>query len=826
MQIAEFTFELPRDVNWAAERGRLLASLAGLESKRRTRISKALKLAVGFAVENGRSGTIQYGLSDDSECLEIAIRYQVDSKSLQRPDLAELRQLVAYVEMSSSDTTARIDMREPLPHDAPRVPSEVASDWATTLATRNKASALALSQRRITELADHLKSAQQRGVDLQSELDNLRSLNDTLGLLALVASKTENAVIILDTHLCVEWVNDSFVRMTGYEAAEVQGAALLDILFSSIDDTETQAAFRDAFAAGHGLSQEILHRRKDSKTYWASINITPAFGDDGEIQRWIGLATDTTQRRHAQEALRQAKDEAELASRVKSEFLANMSHEIRTPMNAIIGMSELALQLDIDAELQEYLGTILDSAEGLLRLLNDILDLSKIEARKLSVDAVEFQLVETLRDTLKPFAFQAKQKGIQLDHDMPLDIPDSLIGDPTRLRQIIANLVGNAIKFTSSGSVSVVVQMMETTKQAVTLRFSVRDTGIGISQDRLDKIFEAFTQADNATSRRFGGTGLGLTISTHLVELMGGSIWVESKQGVGSTFYFEVTFPMAHANQRSHVNSTNEEAQSKSPPPKAPVAVKILVTDDNRANRRLARKVLEKHGHAITEAENGTEALALLQDRQFDIVLMDVQMPGMDGIEVTHAIRQLGEELRPQPYIVALTAHAMQGDRERCMAAGMDAYIAKPLRARELLALVDAVANSSNGGGDDLRPSGNVHRSPSSFDFSAALARLENDQELLVEQMEFFLEDSTILIRDIEDAIASEDCKKLEMSAHRMRGLSAGFDVAELVDQSMKLEDLGRRDNLSQAAEILLTLRKSWQATCIALRVYVNNASP
>lgn len=819
MQIAEFTFELPRDINWSAERARLLGSLAGLSPKRRTSVGKALKAIVGSVVGSGQAGSVQYGVGDDAQFIEIIVRYGADTVA--ELDLDGIRSQGIDVESEASDGFVQLTIREQLPGDAPMIPAEVASDWATTLATRNKSSALSLSQRRITDLANNLKSAQQRGVDLQSELENLRSLNDTLGLLALVASKTDNAVIILDTQHCMEWVNDSFVRMTGYEATEVQGKRLLEILFSSTDQSETQDAFREAFASGHGLSQEILHRRKDGRTYWASINVTPAFGDDGEIQRWIGLANDTTQRRHAQEALRRAKDEAEQASRAKSEFLANMSHEIRTPMNAIIGMSELALQMDLDEELREYLGTILDSGESLLRLLNDILDLSKIEARKLSIDSIDFNLAETLRDALKPFAFQAKQKGICLDLDLPLDVPDRLVGDPARLRQIIANLAGNATKFTSEGSISVAVEVIDSNEQATALRFMVRDTGIGIPPDRLEQIFEAFTQAENVTSRRFGGTGLGLTISTQLVELMNGKIWVESEEGVGSTFFFELSLPLAQSKSAMHESVIAERTADEAPD----ATLDILVTDDNRTNRRLACKILQKRNHNVVEAESGEEVLSLLRDHEFDIILMDVQMPGLDGIGTTLAIRRLGDELRKQPYIVALTAHAMQGDRERCLAAGMDAYMAKPLRAKQLLTLVDAVAESNppcEVSHAELAPS-ETARPSSKLDFSEALDRLEGDRELLVEQMNFYLEDSPILIRDLGEAIRLADCRKLEMSAHRMRGLSAGFDVVELVELAARLEEIGRNGELQDAAETMIALQKLWEATCTALREFCDS---
>ena len=786
---------------------------------------KAVKEVVSHVMAQQKSGTIQFGFqTQDGQQVEAIIRYEQDDETndwQRQPAWDSIRAVIGKLEIVFKEGNAQIRLAESLPDEAPRIPLEVASDWATTLATRDRTDALSLSQRKITELADNLKSTQQRGVDLQSELDNLRSLNQTLELLALVASKTDSAVIILDSTYRVEWANDSFVRMTGYEMDEVRAKPLVDVFFGDDVESDSCRALMTAFAAGHGVSQELLHERKDGRTYWASISITPAFSDDGNIHRWIGIATDATRRRHAQEALRQAKEEAELASRVKSEFLANMSHEIRTPMNAIIGMSELALETKLDEEQREYLTTILDSAENLLRLLNDILDLSKIEAQKLFIEVVEFPLAETLRDALKPFAFQAKQQGIRLDLELPLDVPERLVGDPTRLRQIVANLTGNAVKFTSEGCIKVAVAATEVTDGDVTLRFSVRDTGIGIPQDRLRQIFEAFAQADSSTSRQFGGTGLGLTISKQLVELMNGRIWVESEVGVGSTFFFEIRLPVARAEKAEHraapVMKAGDGAELgdelKQP-------LHILVTDDNRANRRLARKILEKREHLVDEAASGEEVLDLVKNRRFDVVLMDVQMPGMDGLETSLAIRQLGDDLAVQPFIVALTAHAMRGDRERCLAAGMDAYIAKPLRTKQLLALIDAVAASPAPSSDQFAAVG--MDSAAECDLSAALIRLEGDRELLLEQMTFYLEDSPILVRDIEDAVQRQDGKQLQMSAHRLRGLSAGFDARVLVDAAAQLEDMGRTGSFEGVAGQQRRLRQAWERTCAAVNDYIH----
>lgn len=822
MRIAEFQFELPRDVGWAAERARLLGALAGIPTKRRSEIGKAVRRVVEYLLANNHPGTILYALRDEDDsgqAIEVAIRCPLIENSSTVVSDGELDSLVSRLvvcDVRREERFLHVRFAENLPSKLPRISPEVASDWSTCLATRNRSNALTVSQQRITELAGNLRSAQQRGVDLQAELESLRNLNQTLELLALVASKTDNSVIILDTEHCIEWVNDSFVRMTGFELNNVRGRELVHVLFPDDVQSESRDSLLQALQGGHGTSQELLQQREDGRTYWASISITPAFSDDGGIHRWIGIASDATRRRHAQEVLRQAKDEAEQASRTKSEFLANMSHEIRTPMNAIIGMSELALETDLNEEQNEFLTTILESAESLLGLLNDILDLSKIEARKMALDSMVFRLTETVRDALKPFAFQAKKKGVDLQLDMALDLPEFLVGDPARLRQILANLVGNAVKFTpSDGCVSVKVATQIELPGEVVLRFDVRDTGIGIPSDRYLQIFESFTQADNSTTRNYGGTGLGLTISQQLVELMDGAIGLESQEGVGSDFYFQITLPIAEPDHTQACGASFRPTKTSQP-------LNVLVTDDNRANRRLACKVLEKQRHRVSEASSGSETIERLKSEEFDVVLMDVQMPEMDGLETTRAIRQMN--LSTQPCIVAVTAHAMQGDRERCLAAGMDEYIAKPLRARQLLDLVEAVVDKHR---NNIGPSQELtEESFVGSDFSRALDRLEGDTELLLEQMGYFLEDTPILVRDIEDSVGAGDNGRLQMAAHRLRGLSAGFDMHSVVELAAQLEAIGQSGETNEGSRHLAQLREQWEIACTAISEYAKKVFP
>lgn len=417
----------------------------------------------------------------------------------------------------------------------------------------------------------------------------------------------------------------------------------------------------------------------------------------GDLTRWFNTFLDSLHAKQKADAeLIAAKEAAEAANLAKSEFLANMSHEIRTPMNGVLGMLQLVQGTKLTEEQQDFIVTAHTSAEALLHLLNDILDFSKIEAGKLDLDVQPFELRPLVATLAKGLSVVASGKAIDLATDIGADVPHEIVGDALRLRQILANLLGNAIKFTEQGSIRVSVQTQTRTDTEIMLRFSVADTGVGVAPEKFSSIFDAFVQADTSATRRFGGTGLGLTISARLVEMMGGKIWVESTIGQGSVFHFTAVFALTPATGYDALPTPSLPGVAVTPDTNSvgittSASLRILLAEDNVVNQKLAVRILSKHGFEVAVANNGREALDALAHTVYDVVLMDVQMPEMDGLETVRQIR-LQEQGQPQRLpVIAMTAHAMRGDRERCLSAGMDGYVSKPINVDELLRAIEAV---------------------------------------------------------------------------------------------------------------------------------------
>ncbi len=718
------------------------------------------------------------------------------------------------------------------------------------------------------------------------------------------------------------------------------------------------AAALGDYLGGHRNNFSIEYRLKfdDDREKWVSARGKAAFDDDGRPIRMVGAVQEITDRKLAEFELHRAKEAAESASRAKSEFLANMSHEIRTPLNGVIGMTELALDSELSTELREYLHTIQLSAITLLTVINDILDFSKIEAGRVELEATDFNLRDCIEETLKTLALRADEKGLELLCDIAPDVPQWINGDAVRLRQIVLNLVGNAIKFTRRGEVGLHVKTESAAGETCTLRITVSDTGIGIPPDKQNLVFDPFTQIDASTTRNYGGTGLGLAISSRLVSMMGGRIWLESEAGKGSQFHFTVevrsvpetavsdTLAGADALCRLRVmvvddNATNrrilsdmlsrwrvevtvvetgelalreldsarerdhayqvvltdmqmpemdgfrlaEEIRRRpglasvaimmlssahrsgfvercralgislclSKPirkeellsallrvqgsvaagPRTPAVVasgpkplnagfNILLAEDNRVNQTVATRMLEKMGHSIIIAGTGTEVLSLLAARSFDLVLMDIQMPEMDGIAATRRIRNDEVMTHSHIPIIAMTAHAMKGDRERCLEAGMDGYVSKPINKAELQRVIDAAVRLHPNNGSQQRTSApeDLPHAEVCLDTGLLLERLGGDEKLLHEVIGIFLDEVPKSIERMRNALVQEDAGAIERIAHNLKGELGYLGVDDVSRKARELEDCGRNVHVEQARQVFVSFELEVLAIIAALR--------
>ncbi len=766
-------------------------------------------------------------------------------------------------------------------------------------------------------------------------------------LQAAALESAANAIVIADCDGLITWVNPSFTRLTGFSAEEAIGQNPR-ILKSGLHDEAFYQQMWQTLASRRVWRGEIINKRKDGTLYHEDMTITSVCSD-GKILHFIAIKQDISERIRSQKELAAAREAAESANRAKSDFLARMSHEIRTPLNGVIGMTELALDTKLDPEQREYLETVRKSGDALLAVINDILDFSKIEAQKLELESVPFRLRDTLDDMVTTLAVRAQQKGLELACDVSADVPDVLVGDPGRLRQILMNLVGNAIKFTRIGEVVVRVALQSESETTARLLFSVRDTGAGIPPEKLESIFQPFEQADGTITRRYGGTGLGLAIATQLSGLMGGTLSVESKPGEGSTFLFTAELQIGDlAEAPTHVNlhalpalvvddnETNRRilekvlgswsihvttadggtaaltaiqwaASAQNPfrlalvdsqmpvldgfaligelrknPNTASLPVimmtsagqpgdaarcrelgvaayltkpvrqsqlletinavlgipeteavpqplitrhslraqkrslHILLAEDNLVNQMVAQRVLEKWGHAVRTVNNGKEALEALKSQAFDLVLMDIEMPEMDGLQTTAVVRLREQGTSQHVPIVAMTAHAMKGDKERCLAAGMDAYVSKPVQVNELYEVLEDLMSQRQPEAAARREVQPDAQDPA-FDRARALQFVSGSEQLLSEIAAVFLEHTPQILKEIHTAIATRDAKSLERAAHTLKGSVSVFGADAAGAAAQELEALGRAGAVEGAEIFCATLEAEVAQLRIAL---------
>jgi len=792
-----------------------------------------------------------------------------------------------------------------------------------------------------------------------SDIAGCKQTEEELLNLRAAIEQSANTIIITDSKGVIEYVNPAFEKSTGYSSAEVVGKHSR-LLKSGKQDAAFYRDLWETITSGGTWRGQFHNKRKGGAFYWDLATISPVTNNQGEIVRFIGIKEDISTIKSLEFSLHEELHRAKVATHAKSDFLANMSHEIRTPINGIIGMTDLLLTTPQTPEQHVYAESIHSCGDSLLAIINDILDFSKVEAGKLVLESLDFDIRTTIEHTIEILAIRAQQKGIDVVYMIAEEIPKILRGDPSRLRQILFNLVGNAIKFTHRGGVTVKLDLLDETDASVTLRVAVADTGIGIPEDKQEAVFSQFIQADQSTARQYGGTGLGLAICRQLVHLFQGEMSLTSEEGKGSTFCFTAMLQKSSAESLRPARNeadlsgvkvlvtddfkTNrvfitkllenwgcrfaeacdgpsalailkEAAQAREPfaaalldmhmpgmdgaelgrrikndpdikstrlvmltslgrrgdaealagvgfsgylpKPIRPALLRkclalvmgreepstgfdqalitrhtvaetarrrlrVLVAEDNTINRIIAIKMLEKLGHVAEGVTNGMDAIESLRGMPYDLVLMDCQMPVMDGFEATRIIRDPGSGVRnPRVPIIAITAHAMKGDRDLCINAGMNDYVSKPTKVRDIAAAIDRCVPGMSRFGDPV-PVADTEAAPAprDFDREGFLERMMGDSDLASETVKSFLADSPPLLDGLSEAILAGDAASACKFAHMLKGASANMGGEILSQITAQMQDAGNENNLPRLSELFPHAQAAYRVLCSNLQKF------
>lgn len=631
----------------------------------------------------------------------------------------------------------------------------------------------------------------------------LSSILDFKVLLQAI-EQSPSTIVITDTKGNIEYVNPKFTELTGYTGEEAKGINP-SILKSGEHPASMYKQLWCTICSGKAWSGTFHNKKKNGELYWESARIAPIKDDGGKITHFVAIKEDITQMKKMEEENLKAKEQAEIANRAKSQFLANMSHEIRTPLNGIKGMIDLTLLTELSKEQKENLEIAEECVNSLMQVINDILDFSKIEAGKITIEDEEIHFRSFIESLMKPHIINAKEKELCIYYHIAKDIPDVLIGDSARLKQILNNLISNAIKFTEEGKVELIVENEGCSKEdRLKLKLQVLDTGIGIDEKDIGRLFKSFSQVDGTITRKYGGTGLGLAISRKLAQMMDGDMWVESKKGKGSSFCFNINLKVSDSKEvKKEID--REVALT------ATDKFNILLVEDDKINQRITKDMLVSKGHQVEIANNGIEAIHMLKDKSFDLILMDIQMAQMDGIEATKLIRKCEEERGIHTPIIALTAYAIKGDKEKFLSAGMDDYISKPFNMKELFRVVELSQINKAG---ELSP----EKEGKGFSIEGYEKNVSHTSREATEAREekYNLDYLMEKVNQLKTAIEAKDLNKIEWISKNIKEVLGDKDEeSEIRKKFFKVQLAARRSDIKAIEDLfketyaLLEKRKS-----------------